>query len=239
MSKVVNSTAALIACFWAPAALAAPNAASEGKLGGSAAVHLPPRAAVHEARMLEYAAHGGELESVLLRQDDAANGQRLTGMTRLGDGTRLWEEARFDHAGKLVRAETMCSCPSGASETTVLDAQTGVVEVRNATGAHRWSVPTDYPWIWVPGGCSSGARTASVTTPVSAVVAARAAEGGGVRRLVDPRRLVSHTITSDQVMVEEDAGASWVVLGDDAVLVRDGVPQRWRANALGVDVEQR
>ena len=29
------------------------------------------------------------------------------------------------------------------------------------------------------------------------------------------------------------------VLGDDAMLVRDGLPRLWRASALGVDVEQR
>ena len=235
MFKVVNGTAVLVACFWGAAVSAEPNASTECATGST---HLPPRAAVREARMLEYVAHGGELESVLLRQEDASNGQRLTGMTRLGDGTRLWEEARFDAAGKLIRAESMCSCASGANETVVFEVETGVVETRNATGTHRWSVPNDYPWVWVPRGCSNGSRTTFVTTPVSTMVAARAAKGA-VRRLIDPNRFVSHTIMSDQLIVEEDASASWVVLGEDAVLVRDGLPQRWRANALGVDVEQR
>jgi hypothetical protein len=91
-----------------------------------------------------YAARGGELESLLLREDDAGRGQRLTGVTRLGDGTRLWEEARFDAAGKLTRAEFMCACPSGSSERVVFDASSGMVEVRSTQGARRWSVPTDH-----------------------------------------------------------------------------------------------
>jgi hypothetical protein len=240
MFKVVNRAAALLALSWATTTVsAAPYATADTELGSSSVgASLPPQAAVRDSRMLQYAARGGEIESVLLREDDVANGQRLTGVTRLSDGTRLWEEARFNRAGALVRAESMCSCPSGATETVVFEVESGVVEVRNASGVQRWSVPNDYPWIWAPHGCNHGSHASSVATPVSALVVMRGAKDSA-RRLIDPKHFVSHTITSDQVIVPEDAGASWVVLGDDAVLVRDGVPQRWRANALGVDVELR
>ena len=72
-----------------------------------------------------------------------------------------------------------------------------------------------------------------------ALVALHSAAHGGVRRLLDTTQPTSYTITSDQVVVEDEPGAYWVVLGDDAMLVRDGLPQLWRASALGVDVEQR
>lgn len=235
MYDFAKGTAALAAGLCCATASAEPNAKAEA----DAISHRPPRAVTHEARMHEYAARGGEIESLLLQQEDTALGERLTGVTRLRDGTRLWEEARFDRAGRLIRAETMYSCPSGSSETVVLEAQSGSVELRTAAGAQRWNVPTDYPWIWVPRACSSSPQAVSLATPVSVLVALHPAAHGGVRRLVDTTTPTSHTITSDQVVIEDDPGAYWVVLGDDAMLVRDGLPQHWRASSLGVDVEQR
>jgi hypothetical protein len=232
MHDFAKGAAALAAGLWCAPVSAEPNACAE-----DAASNRPARELMHEARMHEYAARGGELESLLLQQDDVALGERLTGVTRLRDGTRLWEEARFDRAGRLIRAESMCSSPSGNSETLVFEAESGNVELRTAAGAQRWNVPTDYPWIWVPHACSGSAQ--ALATPVSVLVAMHPAAHGGVRRLLDTTKPTSHTITSDQVVIDDSPGAYWVVLGDDAMLVRDGLPQLWRASSLGVDVEQR
>jgi hypothetical protein len=78
-----------------------------------------------------------------------------------------------------------------------------------------------------------------LATPVSVLVAMHPAAHSGVRRLLDTTGPTSHTITSDQVVIDDAPGAYWVVLGDDAMLVRDGLPQLWRASSLGVDIEQR
>lgn len=233
MYDFAKGVAALAAGLSCATVSAEPNACAEV----DAASNRPARALTHEARMHEYAARGGELESLLLQQDDVVLGERVTGVTRLRDGTRLWEEARFDRAGRLIRAESMCSSPSGSSETMVFEAESGSVELRTAAGAQRWDVPTDYPWIWVPHACSGSAQT--LVTPVSALVALHSAAHGGVRRLLDTTKPTSYTITPDQVVIEDEPGAYWVVLGDDAMLVRDGLPQTWRASALGVDVEPR
>lgn len=187
--------------------------------------------AAHAARAVKYAAQSGELESLLLREDEEGGGEKLTGLTRLADGTRLWEEAHFDRAGKLVRAETVYTYSSGLSLTVSFEPNAGVVETRSAAGFHRWSVPNDYAWVWVSRG--------AITTPVATLVAARAAKQHGVLQLIDTRTFTSHTIAVDQVVVPEDARAAWVVLGDDAMLVRDGMPVRWHANALALDIEKR
>ena len=233
MHKFAKGAVALAAGLSCATVSAEPNACAEVDAAGN----RPLPAVAHEPSMHEYAARGGELDSLLLQQEDVALGERVTGVTRLRDGTRLWEEARFDRAGRLIRAESMCSSPSGSSETMVFEAQAGSVELRTAAGAQRWDVPTDYPWIWVPHACSSSAQ--ALATPVSALVAMHSAAHGGVRRLLDTTKPTSYTITSDQVVVEDEPGAYWVVLGDDAMLVRDGLPQLWRASSLGVDVEQR
>jgi hypothetical protein len=233
MNDFVKGTAGLAAGLWCATVSAEPNACAEVE-----AADNRPRAVMHEARMHEYAARGGEVESLLVQQDDGALGERLTGVTRLRDGTRLWEEARFDRTGHLLRAESMCSSPSGNTETVVLEPQSGSLELRTSAGAKRWTVPTDYPWIWVPHSCGS-AQAISLATPVSVLAALRPAAHGGVRRLIDTTSSASHTIASDQVVVDDDPGAYWVVLGDDAMLVRDGLPEHWRASSLGVDVEHR
>lgn len=228
MYKLVKYGTAGLAFLCVPTASAEPNAAE----GSASAATNAARGA---ARVFSYAAASGAVESLFLREDLNAGGERLTGLTHLAQGTRVWEEARYDHAGRLVRAESVCSMPSGESTSVTFEPAAGVVESRNARGSRRWSVPTDYAWVWLPSGCGE----AAITTPVAALVAARAAKHRSVLRVIDPHRYSGHTVMVDQVVVREDAHANWVVLGDDAVLVQDDVPLRWHANALDVDVEQR
>jgi|GEM_PF-5338379 len=232
MYKLVKYSTAGLAFLCAPAALAEPNAA-EGS--ASATTNAAPGA----ARVFSYAAASGAVESLFLRESLTAGGERLTGLTHLAQGTRVWEEARYDHAGRLVRAESVCSLPSGESTSVTFEPGAGAVETRSVRGFRRWSVPTDYEWVWLPSGCGENAAAAPITTPVAALVAARASKHQSVLRVIDPHRYSGHTVMVDQVVVREDAHANWVVLGDDAVLVRDDVPLRWHANALDVDVEQR
>lgn len=237
MDRILQKVA-FITCLCSTSVSAEPNA-ERLSTAMSPARHAPPAAVFREARVARYAARGGEVDSLLLREQDAVGEQRLTGVTHLRDGTRLWEEARFDRAGKLLRAETMCTSANGASETVVFDADAGSVELRSTRGARRWTVPTDYPWVWAARGCGSELQGASVATPLAAIVATRASKDGKLRRLIDTHNFTSHSITTDQVLVPEDANSVWVVLGDDAVLVRDGQPERWHVNTLHVDVEQR
>jgi len=233
MYKLVTHCAAGLACLCTPTALAAPHA-MEGSISAATTSARPVA-----ARVVSYAADSGGVESLFLREDLGASGERLTGLTHLAEGTRVWEEARFDHAGRLVRAESVCSLPSGDSTTITFEPTLGVVETRSAQGFHRWSVPTDYAWAWLPSACGEDIASGAITTPVAVVVAARASKHQRVLRLIDTHKFSGHTITVDQVVVPEDDHASWVVLGDDAVLVREEVPLRWHAHALGVDLAQR
>ena len=232
MYELVKYSAASLAFLCVPTALAEPHAA-EGS--ASAVTNATPGA----TRVFSYAAASGAVESLFLREDLKAGGVRLTGLTHLAEGTRVWEEARYDHAGRLVRAESVCALPSGESTSVTFEPGAGVVETRSALGFRRWSVPTDYAWVWVPSGCGENAASAAITTPVAALVAARASKHQSVLRVIDPQRRSGHTVKVDQVVVREDAHSHWVVLGDDAVLVAEDVPLRWHANALDIDVEQR
>jgi hypothetical protein len=237
MYQLVKGIAVGMVCLGLSGALAAPNAMKEtASTFMSAATHRSPSG---PARIIKYASESGELESLLFREDEGVRGERLTGLTRLADDTRLWEEARFDRGGRLVRAEFTCSYRSAVGLTVVFEPGAGVVETRTAEGFHRWSVPTDFSWVWSAHGCDDKGQTGSVSTPVAALVAARASVGQGMMRVIDTRAFSSHTVVLDQILVPEDAHAVWVVLGDDAVLVHEGLPIRWRANTLGFDVEQR
>lgn len=192
-----------------------------------------------ESRTFEYVAASGRLESTLVVTIDAQGGERLMGETRLDDGTRLTEAATLDRAGRLVRAEIVLACgPQQQPQTLVLDPLAGVVEVRTESSSRRHRAPTDFPWIWTPRGCST-ATSAALATPVSALVAFRSVPSAGAGRLIDLDGFASHTIMSDQVVVREDARAHWVVLGDDAMLVRDGLPRRWRSALLGEAIHLR
>lgn len=226
MYQLMKHSAVGVACLCTASAAAAPNV----KEGSAPAAKQAP---AHATRVVSYAAASGAIESLFLREDLGASGERLTGLTRLAEGTRVWEEAHFDHAGRLVRAESVCSVRSGDSVTVTFDPTAGVVETRSAEGFHRWSVPTDHPWAWLPSSC------VDVTTPVAVTVAARASKHHDALRVIDTHRFTSYSVMIDQVVVPEDARADWVVLNDDAVLVKEGIPVRWHANALDVNVEQR
>jgi hypothetical protein len=232
MYKLAKLSAAGFAYLCIPTALAAPNA-----MEGSASMSTSPP--LGAARVASYAAASGAVESVFFHEDLGASGSRLTGLTHVGEGMRVWEEARFDHAGRLVHAESVCSSPSGTSLAVTFEPCAGEVETRDAQGVHRWSVPNDYAWVWRPSGCGDDTEAGSITTPVASVVAARASKRHSVLRMIDTHKFSGHTITVDQVMVPEDAKSSWVVLGDDAVLVDDEAPVRWHANVFHADVERR
>lgn len=172
-------------------------------------------AAPARSQLIEYAAHSGKLQSVLVVQHEPG-GTRLTSVTRFAD-TRLLEEATFDRDHRLVRAQSTRSCAAGSDETVILDPRAGVVETHSQAGVKHWSVPNELPWTWVPRACpSSGGRP--IATPLVALVTL---DGGRsrVQRQLDLATGDSPTITTDQLIVRECGASNWVVVGDEAILV--------------------
>lgn len=169
-------------------------------------------AAPSRSQLIEYAADGGKLHSVVVIQHEQA-GLRLTSVTRFED-SRLLEEATFDRNNRMVRAQSTLSCATGDDETVILDRRAGSVEKHTQAGVSRWSVPTEYPWTWVPRSCAR----APMATPLVALVTL---QGGcsNVQRRLDLATGESPTIMSDQLIVREDTSAKWVVVGDAAIRV--------------------
>jgi hypothetical protein len=172
-------------------------------------------AAPARSQLIEYAAHSGKLQSVLVVQHETT-GTRLTSVTRFGD-TRLLEEATLDRDHRLVRAQSTLSCAAGADETVILDPRAGVVETHSQAGVKRWSVPSELPWTWVPRACPSSGGV-PIATPLVALVTL---DGGrsNVQRRLDLSTGESPTITTDQLIVRECGASTWVVVGDEAILV--------------------
>jgi hypothetical protein len=163
------------------------------------------------------------------------HGQHLIGVTQLATGNCLAEEATIDGNGVLVAGEIWLSGP-GVEEAThlVLDPKRGVVELTAASRQISWAVPNDLPWVWQP--LISPDGDGALTTPLSAVVAVRAAAGDRPVRSLELDTFHSFTMMADQVVVSE-VGSDTVVLGDDAATVTDGLPTRIHHASLGRDLE--
>jgi hypothetical protein len=161
------------------------------------------------------------------------HGQRLSGVIQLTDGTCLAEEATLDEAGRLATADVWLSGPAVEEPTHVfLNPTRGVVELSAASRQIAWSVPSDLPWIWQPI-LSTGA---SLATPLSAVIALRAAADGRSVRSLELDTFHSHSVTADQVLVADEEAAT-VVLGDDAADMADGLPTRIHFASLDRDLQ--
>lgn len=186
-----------------------------------------------------YAAVGGQpVYSTLVSMKTGAS-ERLIGLTELGTGARLVEEATIGESGRLLEAEatlTAAAGPKGPGPVTrmVLHPGRSSVEVTGPVLHVEWSVPNDLPWVWAPlltSGAPPTRSAGSIATPLSAWVAFRSAETSRAVRLLDLGVLQHHTVTADQLVIPDGAGAT-VVLADDVIDVEDGVPRRLRLAAL-------
>jgi hypothetical protein len=153
----------------------------------------------------------------------ADGGEQLSGTTRYAIGNSpTWiaasELADLNANGRLRRAEVHLTYGdpawaerAGLPAFVALDALLGRVTARHLDGVSESRlVAVDFAWIYQPISLPDGK---SLTTPVSASVAQRAARGQGALRLIDRNR-ADPSVLADQVTVA-DAGVEWLVLGDD------------------------
>lgn len=181
-----------------------------------------------------YGASDGQLVQGTLAIQSTQEKTKLSGVTQLVDGTCLAEIATLDATGRLVHGEAHIAGPGGEAHA-VLEPTRGSVDLTAPSLHTRWSVPADLPWIWNPL-LEHGASGARVATPLSAVVALRAASIGQAVRELDLRELHSHTLMNDQLVVPNEDSYT-VVLGDDAVEVDHGLPRRIHLAAFGRELE--
>jgi len=167
-------------------------------------------------------------------------GERLVGMTELGTGERVVEEATIDESGRLVRAlatvtgVAVADQPAPVTNVAFEPAQ-GAITAMTPDRYVDWRVSNDLPWVWVSlltaGHSRETGTPGPVVTPLGAWVAFRAAQAGQAVRLLDLAALEGHTLTADQLVVSSGASAT-VVLGDDFADVEDGKPRRLNLAAL-------
>ena len=191
-----------------------------------------------------YAAVGGQpVYSTLVSTKTGAT-ERLIGLTELGTGARLVEEATIGESGQLVEAEATLTAAAGAEgpgpvTRVVLHPGRSSVEVTAPALHIEWSVPNDLPWVWaslLSTGSPSTPGPGPIATPLGAWVAFRSAQTGRAVRVLDLGVLQHHTLTADQLVVPDGAGAT-VVLDDDVIDVEDGAPRRLRLAALDATLE--
>ena len=172
--------------------------------------------------------------------------ERLIGLTELGTGERLVEQATIDLTGRLLEAAaTLSPAPgtaagSGPATRVVFHPDRSSVEITAPAVHVEWSVPNDLPWVWAPllTGPSPWRNRPGrpIATPLGARAAFRAAEGGRAVRLLDLGTLQHHTVTADQVVIPDGVNAT-VVLADDVVDVENGAPRRLHLSALDTTLE--
>ncbi|HET6150835.1 MAG TPA: hypothetical protein VFH68_25080 [Polyangia bacterium] len=171
--------------------------------------------------------------------------EQLVGMTELGTGERLVEEATIDPTGRLVEAAATLSPARGVgapvtATRVVFHPGRNSVEISAPALQVKWSVPSDLPWIWAPMLTGPAASLNSpgrpIATPLGARAAFRAAQSGGAVRLLDLGVLQHHTVTADQLVVPDGADAT-VILADDVVAIENGAPRRLYLSALDTTLE--
>jgi hypothetical protein len=149
---------------------------------------------------------------------------------------RAVERAELDATGRLLDLEVTLSAGDGEPDTRiVLEPTLGRARISTRTAHVEWSVPADLPWIWTAVLTEPGAAD-PVSTPLQARVALEATDAARAVRLLDLATLTSHAMTSDQVAVSGSDGTT-VVMADDAIDIRDGLPRQLHLAALATDVE--
>lgn len=120
--------------------------------------------------------------------------------------------------GRLQRAEVRLSYGdparakrAGLPAFLALDAKLGQVTSLGLDGSSQSrQVTSDFAWIYQPISLPGGK---TLTTPVAALVAQRAAHTRSALRMIDPSR-ADPSVLADQVSVT-DSDVEWLVVGDD------------------------
>jgi hypothetical protein len=209
--------------------------------GPSLACHAArrTRGSVNLARSCYASPEGQEVRSTLVRMPVPTwGGERFVGLTELGSGERLVEEATIDGSGQLVEARATLTAAGKGGETRVaLYPGRGFAELTTPALHLEWSVPNDLPWVWAPLlTASATGKRGSIATPLEGLVTFHAAAMGRPVRLLDLGTLAHHTVTADQIVIP-DGNQATVVLADDVIDIDDGTPRRVHLSALDGTLE--
>jgi hypothetical protein len=202
---------------------------------GACAPSAPARAPASRS-LYRYSAPNGAWPQSTLAIEQAADGQRLSGVTQFDDGSCLEEAATTDRSGRLVRAEYTFTRRALPNAHVVLDARAGMVEVAGPVFPMRWSLPNDLPWVWAPA-LDNGGGAQAVATPLAALVTLQGTQAAGAVRAIDLSALHSDRVSSGELRSRDAEQAESVVVGDDQVAVQDGLPQHWHLGALDREVQ--
>ena len=148
----------------------------------------------------------------------ASGEERLHGQTEIqSDGSHFLvvEDVTLDPRGRLVRAETAISgrCPGAIEQRIVYDVAKGTVQITDARGEARWSVPSDLPWVVAP---ACDAQQRPIATALSGWIAIRAAALSPALRMIDAGAKTAYAVSSDQIAVATERGMTAVV-GDAGI----------------------
>jgi hypothetical protein len=170
------------------------------------------RAVPSAARAYEYAGPAGTSHVTQQRSKDGR--ESLQGSTDVTAGPQLAhfvleEAATLEPNGRLCNAEIVTHI-AGSTVRYRLDPSRATVRIEHAGGEPiDWTVPSDAPWLYGPMLAESGEL---IVTPVSAWIALRATQAGGVVRVLEPERRESHLVMIDQMAAATERGKT-IALG--------------------------
>ena len=164
----------------------------------------------------------------------ASGEERLHGQTEIqSDGSHFLvvEDVTLDPRGRLVRAETAISgrCPGAIEQRIVYDVAKGAVQITDARGEARWSVPSDAPWVVAP---ARDAQQRPIATALSGWIAIRAAALSPSLRVIDASAKTAYAVSSDQIAVATERGMTAVV-GDAGIDAGPDFIEELRLVSLG------
>jgi hypothetical protein len=212
-----------------------------------------PEPAVQGASAHQYIFHGKGSEAVVERSV-SSEGETLRGTTWIetsGFRGLIREEARLAPDGRLLRATVSIADDRASkfSERATFDAAAGLIFVEGrGAGPHgdsafagptrAFRAPNDAPWSYAP---VSDARGETISTPITAWVARRAASAanasGAQVRLVFAHAGWSSSVASDQIAVKLDDSATsstTIVTGNDGADTRGDFLGELRVTGLGL-----
>jgi hypothetical protein len=184
--------------------------------------------------------------SRLQRSATRHGGERLEGDTLLAmDGAleraHVREAVELDASGRLAHAEIHIAWraadgAAGATAHLSLDARSGTVTVSRDGRADARRVSNEHPWAYLPLSTPQGA---SISTPVAACVARRAAEAAELVRVFVGDG--GHVTVPSHQLAMTDGDEGWVVLGDDLATfsLRRGRSELVALRVAALDLEIR